>query len=510
MNKSNEQLFVVGPVVPADIFLGREDLIAERIETVFKGTAAINMVGSTRIGKSSIINYAFEQHRNTPGLICVEIDMSGSKNAFSFWKTLSNLIKDSIKKTDIWDKTFEMDFSEVKDAINSAYEDWFTDYLYYFKNVLIHMGEKGYRLVLAIDEFDAVERLFGDQAHYYQAIREIHSKPRYATSGVLVSRRRLHLFEAKCPYISTFHGVFEEVPIPPFDQKDMGAFYEAIACCDIELTREGKERLNHFTGNSPYLCCMFAERMASQQVKCHTYGAKEIEAIFRELRPQITRHYDDLIERLREDRHLETVFYLSIGARPPYVTDETLEDMRMMGILQYDEDKDTSKKYYAFCHQFMIYLRTIPLQLPAWDIMTESEKKIKSIFKKQYPLLASIGYQELIGPREAEYTNQVETAYPELRLNWNIIRRYAEDLSLHKDNPTILDVLTLAFVIDVILSQWTSTFHRYFQGDANWIYKLEQIKKLRNPMAHAMQDFIDRDELAIGLKYCEEIIRMKY
>jgi hypothetical protein len=40
--------------------------------------------------------------------------------------------------------------------------------------------------------------------------------------------------------------------------------------------------------------------------------------------------------------------------------------------------------------------------------------------------------------------------------------------------------------------------------------KLETIKKVRNPMAHAQVEHVTAEELAACMKYCEEIIRMKY
>ena len=163
---------------------------------------------------------------------------------------------------------------------------------------------------------------------------------------------------------------------------------------------------------------------------------------------------------------------------------------------------------YAFSQDFMAYLCMRPLKLPVWETMTSSEIKIKKIFQHEYPKLAAITYQILISDGGTSAMSSIDEEYPELHLNWHQVKGYCENLSAHKNCPTVIDVLTLSKVIDVMLNTWDSRFYRYFPGSEDWKFKLGEIKKLRNPLAHAQLEYIDEKELAICMKYCDEIIHM--
>ena len=107
----------------------------------------------------------------------------------------------------------------------------------------------------------------------------------------------------------------------------------------------------------------------------------------------------------------------------------------------------------------------------------------------------------------------IDSAYPEIHLNWSTILTFCADLSAHKPNPSVLDVLTLSQVIRVMENCWDNRFCHYFRdvpGQTGWLPKLRLIKKVRNPMAHAQADFIDETELTACLHYCDDIIRMSY
>lgn len=504
-----QNIFVDGSAVTGDSFFGRKALINKLETIIFASVGNYNIVGPTRIGKSSLINQVFERNKNYPQRICIQLTMGKFRSAYAFWTILVRELQTGIRNAGLWNDTFEASYNDIRDFVSSQNEEWFSDFQYPFECILQEINAQGYRLILSIDEFDAVERLFGSESHYYQELRDIADTPKYATNCILVSRRRLHLFEATCPYISTFHGVFPELTVLPFCEEDMEEFYDALSLYDVKVTPGGKKRLERYTGNMPYLCCKIGKQMVFQRTIVEAFGDKEIDGIFKKLQPEIDRHYRDLTTRLEEDSLLDYVYYLSIGAKVPKLTDRELENLTVMGVL-IPEEKNGETRYYAFSKDFMTFFRLEPLKLPAWDIMTSSEKKIKAIFKKEFPKLAETTYQDITGSNANIAMNSIDSAYPELGLNWKQIKGYSEELSTRKEQPTVLDVLTLSKIIGVMLDTWNNRFHIYFNGDASWKTKLEAIKKVRNPMAHAQSEHICPEELATCMKYCEEIIRMKY
>lgn len=507
MSALEENIFVVGPQATGMSFLGRKDEIIDLERSIFGGVGAIHLVGPTRIGKSSLVSVVFDRNRNRAKHICVQLSMGECSDAYDFWHTLAAEIREQISINELWNKNTERLFSELDSNVKSSSSNWFTDYRGPLKNILKQLEKSGFRMVLAIDEFDSVERIFGQNSHYFMLLRSIFNEPSCVTSGVIVSRRRLHLLEAKCPDISTFHGVFRELPLRAFNDKDMEIFYDTLGLYDIKLSSGAKRKIERYTGRMPYLCSMFAERMVSHNADGANISENEIVEIFKECLPQIDRYYEDLIERLDYDDHTEIVFYLSIGSKLPNVTKRHIRNLVTMGVLIPDNSSDI-EQYYAYSKDFMTYFRTRTLKLPTWETMTLSEKKIKAIFAREYPRLAEVSYGDIQYDSKGAIEKEIAKLYPELNLNWRQIKGYCEDLAAHKENPTIIDVLTLSKVVGIILDRWDDRFHVYFSGDDSWKMKLAYIKKLRNPMAHAMVEYIDQEELAVCLKYCDEIIHM--
>lgn len=508
MNTIQENIFVVGPEATGGSFFGRDSAV-KTIETIFSSVAAFHLVGPTRIGKSSLIRRVFDKNSGYPNRLCVLMNMGLCASAFSFWKTLAEKVNQELNKANLWDDDFENDFSDLMN-ISSSDEDWFTDFFLLLECILKNIKEHSYRLVLSIDEFDHVDVVFGEDSHYFQALRSLFSSPEYATSGVIISRKRLHLLEAKCPDISTFHGVFDEITLLAFNDDDMSQFYSALEVYEIKLSSGGKRKLEHYTGRMPYLCSMFANRMVINMGENTSVGDKEVVAIFKDRLPKINEHYQDLIDRLEYDNHLETIFYLSSTSKfPAYITKRDIDTMKTMGVLM-SESKGDSEQYYAYSKDFMTYFRLQPLKLPAWETMTLSERRIKAIFKKEFPRLDKIIYDDLLADSSNEIIPSLNSEYPDLKLNSGKIKRYCEDLAAHKEHPTILDVMTLSDVVKVMLDSWATRFHKYFAGDESWKPKLKFIMDLRNPMAHAAIEYIDQEDLAVCMKYCDEIIHMKY
>ena len=507
MQEMNENLFVVGPAVSGPSFFGREQMLSELEAAIFAGPGARNVVGPTRIGKSSLVDQVFLRNQDLPNRLRVQMSMGSCSDSRDFWLTLASQLEEQIRDAGLWDAAFERNYQKLENADPQG-ALWWTVLKGQLEKILAEVRKRGYRLVLSIDEFDSVERIFGGESHQYQLLRSMYSEPKFATSGVLISRRRLHLFEAACPYISTFHGVFPEVTVLPFSDEDMEAFYRRLAQCGVSLSSGGRARLERYTGQMPYLCCMFGSLMAARRRELRVYGDQDVDALFRECLPQIDRHYEDLIARLEEDHYLEFIFCLSIGSKCPGITKRDVENMVTMGILIPEQRDGSAAHYHAFSRDFMAYFRLRPLKLPAWETMTASEKKLKSIFREEFPELAGITYQDLIGPEAPILTREVDARYPDLGLNWKLITGYCEDLSSHKERPTVLDVLTLSKVIAVMLDTWDSRFYRYFSGDSGWKPKLEAIRRLRNPLAHAQREYVQEDALAVCLRSCEEIIRL--
>ena len=501
-----KNIFVVGAKATGESFFGRKEEIQE-LSSIFSGVRAVHLIAPTKAGKSSLAKTVFDKNGDTPNQLCVELCMAAHQDAAHFWTALYKKLRRAIIEADLRDPRFDTYFEEI-DHIDQGNSMWFGAFTEPFQSILTHIGRRGYRLVLSIDEFDDVVRIFEQKSYYFQMLREIFYDPGFHTSGVIISRRPLKTLETRCPDISTFHGVFDKMPLRAFNQEDMQEYYTALEHYGIILTDNAKDRLIYYTGRMPYLCCMLARRMVAQRSSFEIFDAKTVDSVFQMCLPQIDEYYDDLIRYVETDGHLELLYYLSIDSvLPKEAVERDRKNMEIMGVLSHEEFEG-KKVYYAFSRDFMTYFRLKPLDLPEWKMMTACEKKIKKIFSEVYPELVTTTYQDLLDEGVEALKARIHGKYPGIDLKWNQIRVYCENLSAHKKNPSVLDVLTLAQVIDRILKKWDEKFCHYFNGDPSWKTKLELIKEIRNPMAHAQMEYISKEKLAPCMKYCEEIIRL--
>ena len=518
MYSKTENLFVVGPQATGDSFFGRSKELKD-LETVFSSVSAVHLVGPTRIGKSSLVTQVLRKAICYPNCICITISMGECLSAYDFWKTFSNKIESLIREKALWDRIFEWHFTKIH-QISSQSPEWFIDFKAPLQSILSNLKKANQKLVLVIDEFDSVDRVFEHTSHYFHLLRSVYSDPEYATSGVIISRRRLQLFEAKCEDISTYHGVFREMTLRAFNKQDMNYFYEGLSIYNIQLDDKAKGKFEHYTGCIPYLCSMLAARIVENvnpdDQTTEVLSETNIDDFFKECRPQIDQYYQDLIRRLEYDQHLELVCYLSLSTKlPNTISRRDIENLSTMGVLLKEEKTsgeghNSAVQYYAYSKDFMTYFRLQPLKLPTWATMTQSEKKLKAIFKREYPETATITYDDLLADASNMLVSNLNTKYPELGLNVGKIKRFCDDLSAHKEHPTILDVLTLSEIVKTILSVWQTKFHLYFSGDESWKTKLEFIKNIRNPIAHAAIEYISVDELSTCMQYCDELIHLRY
>lgn len=496
--------FADGGVAYRETFLGREKEIRELEEIIFAGCGAVHLVGPPRIGKTSLIYAVCERNRGKTDRLCVKTSMGEAVNAYGFWINLAEDILEAISDAELWDRKFQRQADRIRERVQENEGSWFTILTRPLKSILTHLGELGFQLVLIIDEFDKVRTLFSGEPAYFQLLRSIYSEPDLSTSGAILSRRRLKLLENDCPDISTFHGVFAEYTLRGFSGEDMAAYDRRLLECGIELSEEERERLKYYTGTIPYLCC----KLGNQMVRDSRDGTAAVDSAFLSCLPQINEYYDDLIARLKEDGQMDFVFYLSIGVRPPTVTGRELENLKTMGILSQTEGRE-GPRYYVYTQDFMTYVKELPLQLPAADMIRESEKKLRTIIQKRYPRLADLTCADLEGANGDQLQANINQMYPDLTLDWTVTMRNLKTNAVRNKKACVLDTFTLTFVINKILNLWDGFFDRYFGGDPNWKGKLEAIRSVRIPIAHSNIEYIEQKELAVCMQYCEELIRLE-
>lgn len=492
-----QNIFKVGPQVSGESFLGRKKELKTISNDLYNGSN-IHLVGVPRIGKSSLAGSVLDRNREMPGYLQVRLCMGEYHSAFQFWFTLWDDIREALKKDGLWDISFQESYA-ILDTLAEETGSWYIRMHRPLLSVLKEIKSHSRQLILTIDEFDAVTGVFGRETAYYQLLRSIFSDSQYATNGILISRQSLSVLEHKVSTLSSFQGVFPPSGrLTEFDSDDMNEFYAALKKYDITLTGDGMSRLEYYTGNIPYLCCMFARQMV-QDCNGRCLDEAQIDVLRKVLAESILNYYEDLVERLRADQHLDPLLSL-IYTRGRPIDSKYRREMEAMGTLR----KDTEGNYYAYSQDFTTYLGLTPLNLPVWDMIISVERKLKELVRKVYSELGEDNY------RDRKKQEQIVRKYPELKMiHWNTVDRNLGNILPYKKQTSTLDGLGLGFIVDIVLSNWNERFCNWFFLDIGWKDRLLLIKRVRNPLFHG-ETMLSEEELAACNQYCGELLALKF
>lgn len=500
-------IFKIGKEATGESFLGRRKELRyfEKILYDNNKPGNISLVGHTLIGKSSLMQELVQLHCNTRDTITIFLCMAEYQNAFQFFNAFWSYLEMGLHRLQKWDDKFEGYF-QILNRLDMQTNSWYNTVNLKIKAILEGIKQSSLKVVLIIDGFDDSPKVFNDTS-YFQFMRTIYSSAGFSVGGVLISRRRLDMIEHNANGISSFHGVFDEYILTGFDDDSMDEFYAALSQYNIFLDDPPKERLMYYCGRIPYLYCMFANHFVNDGMENIT--SESIDNVFFSNLPQINRYYNDLLHRIREDGQLDELTKILFMRLPKTEHDRIFKTMEARGYLYHDTymEEDT---YYAFCRDFMVYLNLTlnPLDIPTWGLIMKCEKHLKNIFRLEYQHLDDFNYLN-ISENKNETIQQIDRLYPDLNLDMDKIYAYCRDLNAYKPNPTITDVLTLGFIINIILNYWDSKFYKYFNRNKEyWTHKLETISRLRKPLAHAYEDYVSDDALAECNSYCIEILNL--
>lgn len=495
-------VFVVGPEATGDSFLGRKAEVEKLDEDIFLNEGTCHLVGVPRIGKSSLIKRVLSLHADEEDCLILKLTMGESKSAFQFWCGVWEGILSGLEEKGIPLTPFQPFLNQLQ-AIDEDDPKWYSRMNGPLKQLCRALGKNNLRLILVIDEFDAVLTVFGQDTWHYQLLRTLASEREHSITCVVISRRSLSLLEGRASILSTFHGVFPPQRILGFNERDMEEVYSTLAVYDIQLTDSAIDRMTYYTGNIPMLCCMLCKRLVDKYCR-ETADADLIDELWRDSREEVHTYYDDLISRLRDDGFLNDLSSILFLKGKP-VNRAMKERMEDMGILHSPASEDNP---YAYSQDFTTYLKLSKLDLPTWDLIIAVEEKLKELMVSEYPELMQDDFRDL----SEEKFNKINSATG-LGLALKTVSDNCRKLIAHKDEIYLIDGLGFGFVLGRIMYEknWKIRFSKRFPADdGDWYARLELIRKIRDPYAHGHAKYLSDGDLAQCNRYCEELIKLDF
>lgn len=365
----------VGKVVTGDRYVNRIKKEQEIIKKVFcpsKNYGSISIVGLPRIGKTSLVTNTIEKNRDyikDNNIIYIQHDITKFPTPYAFYKVLIDDIYDELSDEEKKNSKFERCFNKI------TVEDFETYGPYQiFKLFKCIKTEFDRRIIIVLDEFDYVKKLFSIQAGGINFLRELATNPDTDVTFIVISRRIISELEENLD-CSTFAQALSEIYVSYYDDSEIIEFNKYLEKYSIELTEEEYQNLIYITGKHPFLI---------DTMLCY-YMLEDNEhekSFYKLLKNNINEFYgifDKLCKILENQKLLDKVYQLIFGPKTN-CTNEDIAKLESYGVIYFDN----SGICQLFSSEFYDYLHMKELTGDFQTIWYKTEKYLRNIVKTKY------------------------------------------------------------------------------------------------------------------------------
>jgi len=299
-------------------FFGRKREVARiysRISTTHP--QSVSIVGTRRIGKSSLLNFIYqvenrEKHlRNSEQYKFLFIDFQERKK---------------IALPEFFSALFELLSREFHGHLDITAKPNYEG----LKEIVTHVQQQGFKLIFLFDEFDSITQNKNFDMEFFAFLRALAN--RYDVAYIMSSGRHLQeLCHTKEIADSPFFNIFSNLFLPPFSRKDAltlisepskEAGYPLKPVADTIISMAG-----HFPFFIQIACSAFFEYALDDPIPPQNIPLPEIHGIFME---EATDHFEYILSHSSDDQQ-EVLLQLVEGHRPAKSQQYLLRELQRQG-----------------------------------------------------------------------------------------------------------------------------------------------------------------------------------
>lgn len=493
-----------GKVVPKDRFIGRKAEIGRLRQRVLSehggGCAAI--VGEARIGKTSLMHCVFDpkddlvQERN--GLV-VSFNV-GSLNFSSTSEFFVNIVRGvqrQVRRKSTSDcEDLGIFAEELYESLKSGSSDWNIILLEYLQEV----GLKSYQILLLLDEFDSITRIFGADESSFQLLRQMGYESRYATTIVTTSRITIGQIETQS-LISTLSGIFTDIHVGLFDEEEFNCLFDSrLRDNEFAFTDREMRKLREFTGSHPYYAQIAGFHIWDYKAaKKKDLVNHEIDAAIDRCRAEIYEQFDNCKHRMGTER-FETLLAVTLGPSAIPISPFNLNRLLQQGHIVESKNGSTMS-YKPFSQVYEEYLQFQHRQIDLWPLWTETEKKLRKLIGDRYT--------ELARKKRMPIGTLLQQEHPHLYEKYS---RYERDQKREKRYFSVttspFDYMDPGDIFEFLEANWGEFKDVFGSRDKlnGWSDKFETLRSVRNPYAHSREHAVSEARRREAEAICHEIL----
>ncbi len=498
-------LFQEGKIVSGSSFIGRAELLGRLTELWVQtgGNASRSVIGLNRMGKSSLVRQFCENvKQQEPDVISVNLTLKKSS-----WPSLVQQIMQQItlsaedEKRQLDPLVSELCEKTCSIALEGCSILTENTVMHNFTRLLDRMEKIGQKFLLIIDEFDGAKGCWGENASYFESLRDAAQKRGFF---LIVSRRPLEVIEMESYGNSCFHNVFPEIHVTAFDpKKDMPEYYRILEeNYGVVLDETEQEKTEEYTGFCPAFLAGLGSRLASAAISGDSQPT--VEEIFSEqtFQTNYQKHYPEFLKRMKEDGLWDDIVRILMdisSVRTDLSKDDTFREAQInqlccKGYLR----KKQNGEYIVFSDDFAAWAKDKLFhqeEETIYQSLITAEVAIREMLKQEMPKIWAKKHpgreweQDYLNntfvPNTIQYFTRIPANNP--RKPFSELQKYLKSARKYDSGAGVADAATIRIKLAMIAEYWEDGIKKRFNSDpySKWESYFSIIEDIRNPLFHA-------------------------
>ena len=386
------------------------------------------------------------------------------------------------------------------------------------EELLIELTYQKIRVILLIDEFDAVQSYMTEDDFGF--LRTITYELDKKICIVTTSRKAIKDIEAVSGAVSNFYGTFDTLRLGLYDEDSIEDYWEWVNDSQPPFCVDEKYKQNavNIVGTHPFLLDFYNYNNWLLE------DDKGMESNKQDFHIQLIDIFNTMQDTLAKEKLLDAAIQLVVGPVMNVTSDhankleaydfivKTSVEMKaeILGNhygLRYLDGQD-----YVCFSCFSPYLTSLfayqhLFDIPYWAEWQETEMRVRGVIKK---------YIETLGPDwEEQLLNRFGSDQNWLN-NFNALKslRSRTLKRFHNASQNLVDYTLPANMYSMFIGPaWGDYFANIILGGTNksgdrdeWRRTFQFLSDVRNPIAHSNEVFIEQDEINQAKLYCKAII----
>lgn len=515
-------------------YIGRHEEIRNimRILSQNSKNGSIVVSGLTRMGKTSLVKNCFDiAEKNNllekNNIVTLSVTVSTVNDFSQFYKRISNNLYMALEDRNLLDSILERRFSKIEVCLKNKDEDLIYELDDSFRAILNRLSKKGIKTVALLDEFDDARRAFKYDgvglSTNFQKFRDYVTEADYNITFILTSRTDISVIDASLPSGSNLRGAFSEISLTGFTDDEREEFFEKIRECGVTLSPDQKKKYIWYAGRSPFLFSKIASRIMMTDENLRSEDIS-ISWIVKQCKRDFEAYFDSLIGFMTRDELLSKFIQVFFG--PVYdLSKKDIELLKQYGYIyrikddlnfrdmryfdKAEGDLDDVYTYQTLSEYFLEFVRIMVNRddsLIIWKELIDAEKALRGVVEQ--------GLKITYGP------DNWMTSLKEIALNRT--RGFLFDVNKadtfikasrmtfgDRVDDNLLAMISIDALGNIIKAYWNECYHTMFNPPyeelTTLIRELEQLNKVRNPLAHGAENYLSIEDKVAAENYCKKI-----